>query len=77
MRLTVLALTILPFAAQAQETTLPAPSEPLAQSQACPVGMTWNAAAQACGIGGDATTPAQSLPGQSGCSGSMAREVTS
>lgn len=77
MRLAILAFVMLPLAAHAQETTLPAPTEPVANSQCCPVGITWNAAAQACGIGADNATPAQSLPGQSGCSGSMAREVTS
>ncbi len=77
MRLTVLAFTWLPLAATAQETTLPAPTEPLAQSQSCPVGTTWDAASSACT---DATQAGSSLKGlgdHSGCNYGAAREVTS
>lgn len=77
MRLTVLAFALLPMAAHAQETTLPAPAEPMAQAQTCPVGMTWSAAANACAVGAEDATPAQSLPGKSGCGRGAAHEVTS
>jgi len=52
MRAIIFALAMLPVAVHAQETTLPTPTEPVAQS--CPVGMTFNAATQSCGL-----TPAQ------------------
>ena len=48
MRAMLFALAMLPVAAHAQETTLPTPTEPVAQS--CPVGMTFNAATQSCGL---------------------------
>ncbi|WP_322891806.1 MULTISPECIES: hypothetical protein [unclassified Yoonia] len=75
MRLIVLALAMLPAAAFAQETTLPTPAEPVAQS--CPVGMTFNAATQSCGIMPETTTPMPAASGGYGCSFSAAREVTS
>lgn len=74
MRLAILAFVVLPLAAQAQETTLPAPTEPAAQS--CPVGMTFNAATQSCGLSPETSTMPAASDGY-GCSGSMAREVTS
>ena len=77
MRLTVLALTLLPVAAQAQNTTLPTPTEPVAQAQSCPVGMSWDAAAGACADMADGHSPMQALGGKSGCNYGAAREVTS
>lgn len=77
MRLTVLALTLLPMAATAQNTTLPAPTEPLAQSQSCPVGTTWDAASSACAEVTEAASPMKGLGGDSGCNYGAAREVTS
>ena len=77
MRLTVLALAMLPMAAHAQNTTLPAPTEPVAQSQSCPVGTAWSEAAGACAEVADATSPMKGLSGGSGCNYGAAREVTS
>ena len=77
MRLTVLAAALLPVAAYAQDTTLPAPTAPVAQSQGCPVGMTWNDAAGACAEVADATSPMKGLGGPGGCNHGAAREVTS
>ncbi|MFO8127457.1 hypothetical protein [Yoonia sp.] len=74
MRLTVLALAMLPMAAFAQNTTLPAPTEPVAQGQSCPAGTAWSDAAGACAAVTEAATPAN---GKSGCGYSAAREVTS
>jgi hypothetical protein len=74
MRLIVLALAMLPVAAFAQETTLPTPTEPVAQS--CPAGMTFSAATRSCGIM-PAATPMPAASDGSGCSFSAAREVTS
>lgn len=77
MRIAVLALAMVPMAAHAQSTTLPTPTEPVAQSQSCPTGMTWDAAAQSCALSNEAASPVQALPGKSGCSYGAAREVTS
>ena len=77
MRLTVLALAMLPVTAFAQETTLPAPTEPVAQSQGCPVGMAWDDAAGACAAAANASSPLKSMGGQSGCSHNATREITS
>lgn len=74
MRLTILAFAMLPAMAHAQSTTLPAPSDTVAQS--CPVGMTFNSATQSCGLM-PATTPMPAASGKSGCGYSAAREVTS
>lgn len=74
MRLAILAFVVLPLAAQAEETTLPLPSEPVAQS--CPAGMTFNTATQSCGLSPETSTVPAASDGH-GCSGSMAREVTS
>ncbi|MBR2574576.1 MAG: hypothetical protein IKE14_09635 [Loktanella sp.] len=74
MRAILFALAMLPVAAHAQETTLPTPTEPVAQS--CPAGMTFNAATQSCGIM-PAATPMPAASDGSGCSFSAAREVTS
>ena len=65
MRLTVLALAMLPVTAFAQETTLPAPTEPVAH------------AAGACAEVAGATSPMKDVGGHSGCSYGAAREVTS
>ncbi len=73
MRLTVLAFAMLPMAAVAQNTTLPNPTEPVAQSQTCPAGTAWDAGAGACTTTSQSATPAQG----SGCSHGAAREVTS
>ena len=77
MRLAILAFTLLPVAAHAQSTTLPTPTEPAAQAQSCPVGMSWDAAAGACSQGAETASPLKGLGGHSGCNGSAAREVTS
>ncbi len=74
MRLTVLAFALLPMAAQAQSTTLPAPSEPLAQGQSCPVGMAWDAGANVCAEMAETALP---LNGSIGCGHGAAREATS
>lgn len=74
MRAILFALAMLPVAAHAQQTTMPTPTEPVAQS--CPVGMTFNAATQSCGIM-PAATPMPAASDGSGCSLSAAREVTS
>lgn len=75
MRLTVLALVLLPVAAQAQNTTITLPTAPVAQTQTCPAGFVWDGAAGACAIPSDADTT--QAGGKSGCSYSAAREVTS
>ena len=77
MRLTVLAVTMLPMGAFAQETTLPAPTEPLAQSQTCAIGTAWDATAQTCVEMTETASPLKDLPGRSGCNHGAAREVTS
>lgn len=77
MRLTVLAFTLLPLAAHAQNTTLPAPTEPLAQTQSCPVGTTWDAGAATCADVTEAASPLKGSGDHSGCSYGAAREVTS
>lgn len=74
MRLTILAFAMLPFAAQAQTTTVPAPADTVAQS--CPVGMSFNSATQSCGLT-PTTTPMPAASGKTGCGYSAAREVTS
>ena len=74
MRAIIFALALLPAAAFAQETTLPTPTEPVAQS--CPTGMTFNADTQSCGIMPE-TTPMPAATDGYGCSFSAAREVTS
>lgn len=76
MRLIILAMAMLPVAAHAQETTTPAPTEPVA-AQSCPAGMTWNTGTQSCGLTSDTAMPAASGKGGHGCSFSAAREVTS
>jgi len=75
MRLTVLAFVLLPVAAQAQETTITIPTEPVAQTQTCPDGLAWDATANACA----APAQAQTMPaGGHSCGGGMAaRDVTS
>lgn len=76
MRLTVLALALLPAAAQAQNTTAPAPVVPLAQVQSCPAGSAWDAGAGACAVLSEAGKTHDAMGGI-GCSYSAAREVTS
>ncbi|MDX8348152.1 hypothetical protein SLH49_09150 [Cognatiyoonia sp. IB215446] len=77
MRLTVLAFVMLPMAAFAQNTTLPAPTEPIAQSQTCAVGTTWDAGLQTCVAVTDTSSPLKDLSGHGGCNYGAAREVTS
>ncbi len=77
MRLTALAIAMLPVGAFAQETTLPAPTEPVAQAQSCPVGMTWSDTAGACADAAGATSPVNNLGDHSGCNYGAVREVTS
>lgn len=71
MRLTIIALSMLPFAAVAQEATDTAPT------QNCPVGMVWDGAAQNCAIAANDTSPFDSLPGHVGCKGDVPRQVMS
>ena len=75
MRAIIFALAMMPVAAHAQNTTLPTPSEPVA-AQSCPVGMTFNAGTQSCGLT-PTTTPMPAAGAGSGCSFSATREVTS
>ena len=75
MRLTVLALALLPMSAVAQDVTLPAPTEPVAQS--CAVGMTWDTGAQACVEAAETASPMKDLSSGSGCNYGAAREVMS
>lgn len=77
MRLTILAFALLPMAATAQEATVPAPTEPLAQSQSCPVGMAWDAGMAACAQVTETASPLKGLGEGSGCNYGAAREVTS
>lgn len=77
MRLTILALAMLPATAFAQETNVPAPTAPVAQSQSCPIGMAWSDAAGACAEAVDSASPMKGLPGQGGCNHGAAREVMS
>ncbi|MEM8538527.1 MAG: hypothetical protein AAGF56_11795 [Pseudomonadota bacterium] len=80
MRLTVLALALLPAAAHAQSTTLPAPTpaEPLAQTQSCPAGTSWDASAGACAEMSEVASPLKATGSHSGCSyGATARDVMS
>jgi hypothetical protein len=75
MRLTILAFALLPAVAQAQNTTVVAPDTSVAQS--CPVGMSWDADAQSCGLASEGTTPIDGLPGGASCHTGTAREVMS
>ncbi len=77
MRLTILAVALFPMAAIGQEATIPAPTEPIAQSQSCATGMSWDAAAQACVEVAETASPMKGLSGGSGCNYGAAREVTS
>jgi hypothetical protein len=74
MRAIIFACVMLPGAAFAQETKLPTPTDTLAQS--CPVGMSFNATTQSCGIM-PAATPMPAASGGADCGLSAAREVTS
>lgn len=78
MRLTILAFALLPAAAYAQETTLPVPQAPAAQTQSCPVGMVWDADAAACALASGGTSPINDLSIDTDCGGHTApREVMS
>ena len=77
MRLTVLAFALLPMSAVAQEVTLPAPTEPVTQSQSCAVGMAWDSGAQACVAAAETASPMKGLSDHSGCNYGAAREVMS
>lgn len=77
MRLIVLALAFLPMAAQAEKTTRPTQTEPIANGQSCPVGMTWDAGIGACAEATDAASPLQGLGEPHGCNYGTAREVMS
>lgn len=74
MRLTVIALCLLPCGAMAQST----PSLPEAQpGQSCPVGMAWNADLQSCVQAAGGASPLDGLPGHVGCESDTARAATS
>ncbi|MEO1640646.1 MAG: hypothetical protein AAFU41_15500 [Pseudomonadota bacterium] len=77
MRLTVLALTLLPFAAQAQTAPTPAPDPTVAQTQSCPAGTAWDAASGACAAVSETATPAAGMGGHAGCGFSAGRELSS
>jgi hypothetical protein len=71
MRLTIIALALLPSAALSQSAPQSAPS------QSCPVGMVWNADAQNCMMAANGSSPLEGLSDHVGCKGDAAREVTS
>ncbi len=78
MRLTVLAFVLLPVAAQAEENVMTLPTDQAAQSQSCPVGMIWNAEANACAMNVQTSRPMDRLGEPGGCASEhAAREVTS
>ncbi len=77
MRVTVLAFAMLPMAAYAQDTTVPNPQAPVAQSQSCPVGMVWDQDAAACAVANDASSPINDLSIDSDCGYGPPREVMS
>ena len=78
MRLSVLAFALLPVAAQAQEATITIPTDPVAQTQTCPVGFAWDADAGNCALVAQSSSPVDMLGGPAGCGqGHAAREVTS
>ncbi|WP_341365465.1 hypothetical protein [Yoonia sp. BS5-3] len=77
MRLTVLAFVMLSFAAQAQETALPSPEGPAAQSQSCPVGMVWDQNAAACAVASGGASPINDLSIEHDCDYGAPREVMS
>ena len=72
MRLTVITLALLPFAAQAQSTTEASPAP-----QSCAVGMVWNSAAGICTAAENQSTPMEGIPGGSNCSHGGTTGVTS
>lgn len=69
MRLTLLALAMMPCTAFAQEAT--------DQSQSCPVGMAWSDTAGACAEAAGANSPLDGLGTHSGCNEGATREVMS
>lgn len=71
MRFTVLALALLPLAAQAQDTTAPA------QIQSCPAGMAWDTGLNACTQVAGQSKPMDEHGFGAGCNYGAAREVTS
>ena len=76
--LTLFAIALMPAAAVAQETTITIPTEPVAQSQTCPVGFAWDADAGNCALVAQSSSPVDMLGGPAGCGkGHAAREVTS
>ena len=78
MRLTVIALALLPATAFAQEAVIPLPPEEAAQSQSCPAGMFWNTETAACTMPVQSSRPIDRMGEPGGCeSGHAAREVTS
>ena len=74
MRFTVLAIALLPVAAQAQTAADPNPG---AQTESCPVGMAWDVAKGACAQSTDAGSPLDDLGAPSGCSHGATREIMS
>ena len=71
MRMTIIALSMLPFAAFAEGTT------EADINQSCPVGMVWDGSAQNCTLASNDTSPLGGMDGHVGCHGDAAREVTS
>lgn len=64
MRLTIIALALLPMAAHAQST-----GDADAAPQSCPVGMVWDSGAGACTKAADGGSPFDSIPDRSNCRG--------
>ena len=78
MRLSILAFMCLPVAGFAEETIITLPEVNAAQSQSCPVGMTWNAESGACAMEAQSGRPTDMLGEPGGCASQHAtREVTS
>lgn len=76
MRLTILAIAMLPMGAYAQNATEDALITPLQNNQSCAIGMVWDSGSQSCVTSEQTATPLQGLPEQHDC-GSAPRSVTS
>ena len=76
MRLTILALAMLPFGAHAQSTLHDTLPDPVQNGQSCAVGLIWDSGSQSCIVNEQTASPLQSLPGGHDC-GYEPRSVTS
>ena len=70
MRMMIVAIAMLPFAAFAEETS------DADANQSCPVGMVWDGASGSCAVAANEGSPFDSLPGRPGCEGGAHRELT-